>query len=42
MFRKGEVADWRTHFDDALAREFDELYAREMAGVDVGYGRGVS
>ena len=35
VFRKGEVGDWRAHFDDALVREFDELYEREMAGIDV-------
>lgn len=38
FFRKGQVGDSRNHFvDPELVREFDALYAHNMAGVDDPY-----
>lgn len=37
MFRKGKVGDHRAHFKGKLAEEFDQIYAKEMQGVNIKY-----
>lgn len=37
MFRKGKIGDHRAHFKGKLAEEFEQIYAKEMRGVNIKY-----
>lgn len=38
--RKGEIGDWRNHFDGQLSSEFDEIFQMRMGGAGMTYKLG--